>query len=275
MAQQQLIPLLAEEPQRALPGSGMRKWPCLFILWLVAALSLSVIFLTPRTQSLEAPASVVSAVRLPRCHAPNLQYLGMAYDMAKGMPQPWQSRVDGEIGDPGWKMGPVFELGMGAVSEDGQCLEASGTFLAKDEECSFTTTSWEIATAYEFQKVLSDQFREEKGWGLSVNITRFEGADLKGLHFGIGSGAFFSQSKELRDISSKTRKSRHTLTTAMCSSYRAVLDFSRAKLSSAFRTAVSALPPSLEQGRQQYIMDVIYRFDRFRYVTDCAAIRHW
>ena len=23
------------------------------------------------------------------------------------------------------------------------------------------------------------------------------------------------------------------------------------------------------------IMDVIYRFDRFRYVTDCAAIRHW
>ena len=264
MTAENLLPLLGDEERRhdgsagSEAGINVSKWPvrAALLFMCLAASGLFTIFRGFRPP-LRAVPPVTLAEELPKCDMRNLNYLGMAYDMAKGMPQPWQSQLaSGEIGDPGWRILPVFEVGQSwdRISEDGQCKLPSGTFMLQDEECSFEHTSWEIATAYEFQKLLSNQFKAEEERGIGFDMTKVGDVKLHGLHIGFGSSAFFSQSAEFREVNTSTQDHRYILTTATCNAYRAVLGMAAAapKLSDAFRSAVDDLPASLEDGHVQY-----------------------
>ena len=120
---------------------------------------------------------------LPRCPERNMNYLGMAYDMVKGMPQPWESQAaGGEIGDPGWKVLPVFELGMGQGRPGDGCIQPAGVFLVKDEDCSFSSEYSEFSTAYEFQSLLRKQFKSASGKGFGFSVTE-AGTEAGTVHF--------------------------------------------------------------------------------------------
>lgn len=175
-----------------------------------------------------------------RCQYANIKYLGMAYDLAKGMPQPWWSKtMEGDIGDPGWKVRPVYELNMDS--------ESCGADVILAEECAdaMEVEVDEIATGYDFQSKLKAQFSA--------------GAFIDDF----GAGFSFTQSAEFGFINRHAKNFRFTWSSAVCNVYHAVVQ-GGTQLSKEFRADVEALPKMPENYDQG---DVAYE----QFVDDCGT----
>ncbi|CAE7194570.1 ivns1abpa [Symbiodinium sp. KB8] len=256
-------PLLGELSSEGTPRPGETSWRrstvfpmkllccCFLVFGLLALIRPCWVRRAPLRQ-----APILMASEVPKCHFANINYLGMAYDMFRGMPQPWQTPDDnGEVVDPGWRVRAIFEVSTdrGHDSEDGECLVPEGASVTREEACSFQTESTEVATGYEFQQLLKKRFQDKS----SLDGGSKAAVDIYGLHRDIlgisgGSGAFFSSSREFRHIQKGTSRHHYAVAAATCTVYHAVLDDRPKRLSDAFRADVKRLPSYLANDTHGY-----------------------
>ncbi|CAK9079362.1 unnamed protein product [Durusdinium trenchii] len=164
-----------------------------------------------------------------------LKFLGMSYDLAQGMPQPWQSKNShGETGDPGWKHLPVFET-KDETKDETDCPRGA-KITPQEEDCSYESRVWEISSGMDFQSSLKEIMRSSSETGAEL-----------------APEAFFTQSSEFRFLQNGSRTHTYTLTTAACGIYGAELDVEALQLSGAFLAAVEALPyPVTAENEKDY-----------------------
>jgi len=168
------------------------------------------------------------------CIMPNIGYIGLGYDLARGNPQ-CQTGCAATAGiDPGWaSTSPVIKfIYDNTTTGDGRFYVPQGFHLLRTPKCSMSSSTTAIHSTTEYQK------------SLSVD------ASVSGGGLGWSFSASGDYAKTSQSLNSYSQTSYHT--TAICSVYKGnVLPDYPLPLTEEFKTGVANLPASYDE--QKYL----------------------